>query len=98
MTKKKSFTLKKDVNLRTEVILDANGRRITEARVRALIRTTQVQLVGRPSLTAVGQHSPEVKARVPLKLKKTLQREAKRQGKTCSELVREALEEYLTSA
>ncbi len=52
-------------------------------------------MVGRPSLTGAGKHSPEVKARVPLQLKKTLQREAKRRGQTCSELVREALEDFL---
>ena len=56
------------------------------------------QGVGRPSLTGVGKQSPEIKARVPLKLKKSLQREAKRRGLTSSELVRQAIEEFLRSA
>ena len=46
----------------------------------------------------VGKQSPEIKARVPLKLKKSLQREAKRRGLTSSELVRQAIEEFLRSA
>jgi len=92
------YTVGPDVNLDQEVVLDSNGRRITEARARQMARETHQIIVGRPSLSSPGVHSPEVKARVPLKLKKLLQREAKRRGQTSSELVREALEEFLKTA
>lgn len=86
------------MNLDKEIVLDANGRRITEARARQIAHQTHALAVGRPSLTRAGVRSPEVKARVPLKLKKSLQQEAKRRGQTSSELLRQALEEFLTSA
>jgi hypothetical protein len=47
--------------------------------------------VGRPSLTAPGAQSPEVKARVPAGLQHRLEREAKRRGATTSTLIRDAL-------
>ena len=52
---------------------------------------------GRPSLTAPGERSPEVKARVPADLRQRLADEAERRGTTTSELVQRALEEYLAS-
>lgn len=54
-----------------------------------------VKVIGRPSLTGPSQVSPGIKARVPEKLKLALDQEAKRQGKTPSALIREALEDYL---
>ena len=92
------YTLGRDVDLKKEVVLDINGRRITEARARQIVREVHAQVAGRPSLTSAGVRSPEVKARVPMKLKKSLQREAKRRGQTSSELVRQAIEEFLRSA
>jgi hypothetical protein len=89
------YTLGKDINLDKEIVLDTNGRRITEYRARQIARQTHQLVVGRPSLTAAGVHSPEIKARVPMKLKKSLQSEAKRRGQTSSELVRQAVEEFL---
>ena len=95
---KVKYTLGRYVDLDKEVVLDTNGRRITEARARQIARETHELAVGRPSLSSPGVHSPEIKARVPLKLKESLQREAKRQGKTSSELVRQAIEEFLRGA
>lgn len=92
---KVKYTLGRDVDLDKEVVLDTNGRRITEARARRIARETHDLVVGRPSLSSPGVHSPEIKARVPMKLKKSLQREAKRRGQTSSELVRQAVEEFL---
>ena len=57
---------------------------------------TQVA-AGRPSLTAPGRRSPEVKAHVPAELRDWLKREAESRGTTTSELVREALTQYLAS-
>lgn len=95
---KPTYTLGRNVNLDKEVVLDSNGRRITEARARQIAHRTHDLAVGRPSLSSPGVHSPEIKARVPLKLKKSLQREAKRRGETSSELVRQAIEEFLRGA
>lgn len=95
---KATYTLGRNVNLDKEVVLDSNGRRITEARARQIARQTHDLAVGRPSLSSPGVHSPEIKARVPMKLKKSLQREAKRRGQTSSELVRQAIEEFLRTA
>lgn len=92
------YTLGPDVNLDKEIVLDTNGRRITEYRARQIARQTHEMVVGRPSLSGVGIQSPEIKARVPMKLKKSLQREAKRRGQTSSELVRQAIEEFLRTA
>jgi len=48
---------------------------------------------GRPSLTAVAVESPQLKVRVPVKLKKAIDKEAKRRGETTSTIVREVLQE-----
>lgn len=92
------YTLGPDIDLKKEVIRDKHGKRITEAYVKRLIASTPVPNVGRPSLTAPGQRSPEVKARVPLKTKQKLERVAKKRNMTPSELLRELLEDYLKSA
>jgi hypothetical protein len=50
---------------------------------------------GRPSLTAPGEHSPKVSARVTPATKGELIRLADRDGKRPADVVREALEEYI---
>ncbi len=96
--KKGGYVIGPDVDLDRDVVVDQHGRRITEQRARDLaedaVRTVRA---GRPSLTSPGQRSPEVKARVPADLRQRLTEEAQRRGTTTSELVREALEEYLAS-
>jgi len=82
-----------DINLDRTVVLDKDGSRITERRARVIAREV-VNSVGRPSLTAPATHSPEVKARVPKKLKVALEKEAKRRGQTPSALLRQVLEEF----
>jgi hypothetical protein len=54
-----------------------------------------MKTAGRPSLTRPNVISPEVKARVPIQLKKALDRKAIQSGKSPSELIRAALERYL---
>ena len=95
---KGKYTLGPDIDLDREVVLDPDGKRMTDRRARKLAEEIIAQPVGRQSLTGAGIHSPEIKARVPMKLKKSLQREAKRRGLTSSELVRQAIEEFLRSA
>ena len=80
------------------MIRDSNGKRITNARAEKMALEAIEKVVGRPSLTAKSVESPQVKVRVPMKLKKALDKEAKRRGKTTSAIVREALEKFLNSA
>ncbi len=94
----KKYVLGKDIDLDREVVRDARGRRISSKRADKIAEEVIVQVVGRPSLTGPAKVSPEVKARVPEKLKIALEREAKRQGQTPSALIRQALEDFLDTA
>ncbi len=95
---KKSSTRSRYVDLDDEIILDRNGKRVTSAYVERILKKDLGVIIGRPSLTGPKIHSPEIKARVPMKLKVALEREAKRRGETASSIIREALEKYLKSA
>ena len=86
----------KDVDLGKTIVLDKKGNRLTNARAEKIAQEIVKQATGRPSLTGPKKVSPEVKARVPQKLKVRLEREAKRRGETPSVLIREALESYLS--
>ncbi|MFJ6670337.1 ribbon-helix-helix protein, CopG family [Actinosynnema sp. NPDC091369] len=83
-----------DVDLDQEVVLDGKGRRITEARADEMAQEALAR-VGRPSLSAGGSTSPEVKARVPAQLKERVEQLARDRQTTTSTVIREALEEYL---
>ena len=93
---KEKYVWGKDVDLNKTVILDKQGNRLTNARAEKISHEIIKQATGRPSLTGPKKVSPEVKARVPHKLKVRLEREAKRRGETPSVLIREALESYLS--
>ena len=53
---------------------------------------------GRPALGAVGQHSPRVSFRVPEQVRRQAERRAAVEGRSVSEIAREALERYLREA
>lgn len=92
------YTIGPDIDLDVEVVLDKKGRRITEARAREIAKDALAKAgVGRPSLTAPGRRSPEIKARVPEELKERLDIVAAERGTSTSEIIREALTEYLAS-
>ena len=95
---KSKYVLGRDVDLDKDVIRDSKGKRITSKRAERIVEEVIAQAVGRPSLTGPSKVSPEIKARVPEKLKKALEKEAKRQGQTPSAVIRQALEEYLDTA
>ena len=98
MSKKQNvkYVWGKDVDLGKTIVLDKKGNRLTNARAEKIAQEIVKQATGRPSLTGPKKVSPEVKARVPQKLKIRLEREAKRRGETPSVLIREALESYLS--
>ena len=95
MTKSSRYRVGKDVNLKKEVVKDLSGKRITDRRVKQIVKQVRQQTAGRPSLTKANVISPEVKARVPLQLKRALDRRAIQSGKSASELIRAALERNL---
>ena len=51
--------------------------------------------IPRASLTGPGKRSPQVSARVPAELRDAAERQARREGKSVSQLIRELLERYL---
>ncbi len=95
MTKSSRYRVGKDVNLKKEVVKDLSGKRITDRRVKQIVKQVRQQTAGRPSLSKANVISPEVKARVPAQLKRALDRRAIQSGKSASELIRAALERYL---
>jgi len=95
MAKQSRYRVGKDVNLKKEVVKDLSGKRITDRRVKQIVKQVRQQTAGRPSLTRPNVISPEVKARVPIQLKRALDRRAIQSGKSASELIRAALERYL---
>ena len=95
MARSTKYHLGKDVNLKKEIVRDLSGRRITDRRVKQIVKEVRQKTAGRPSLTKPNVISPEVKARVPIQLKRALDRRAIQSGKSASELIRAALERYL---
>ena len=95
MARSTKYHLGKDVNLKKEVVKDLAGRRITQRRVKGIVKEVRQKTAGRPSLTKPNVTSPEVKARVPIKLKRALDKRAAQSGMSPSALIRAALERYL---
>lgn len=88
-----------DVDLDAEVVLDRNGRRYDDDYVAEIVEGAHEYVVrrGRPSLSGrAGAASPVLHTRVSPELRGRVTRRAKIEGKTESELVREALEAFLT--
>ena len=95
MARGSKYRLGKDVDLKKEVVRDLAGRRITDRRVKQIVKEVRRKSAGRPSLSKPNVISPEVKARVPIQLKRALDRKALQSGRSTSELIRTALERYL---
>ncbi|MGQ0776813.1 MAG: ribbon-helix-helix protein, CopG family [Pseudonocardiales bacterium] len=87
-----------DVDLDIENVRLADGTRLTEDVAEALadevLRSTGR---GRPSLTAPGERSPQLRVSVPVELHQRLSTRANDEHRSVSELTREALERYLAS-
>lgn len=87
-----------DIDLDAEEIYLADGTRLTEARAGELAaEALQRAGRGRPSLTAPGQRSPQLRVSVPTELRDRLQSRAEREHTSVSQLTREAIERYLAS-
>jgi hypothetical protein len=90
---KRKIKVGPDVDLDSDVVLLPDGTRLTNKLAAKMARDAIKQVPGRPSLTAVAVESPQLKVRVPVKLKKAIEKEAKRRGETTSTIVREVLQE-----
>jgi predicted HicB family RNase H-like nuclease len=84
-----------DVDLGRQVRRDRQGRRLDQAYVDRLLDASRKP--GRPSLAAGGP-SPSIAFRLPAALREQAEEVAAREGKTVSQLAREALEERLTAS
>ena len=86
-----------DVDLDVEEIHDRQGRRITEEYAgRAADEALRVVRRGRPALgDAGGHHSPRVSFRVPEDVRRRAEQRAAAEGRSVSEIARDALERYL---
>ncbi len=83
-----------DVDLAEEDVRLADGTRLTDDIATEIVHDTR-RAAGRPSLTGLGKHSPQVSARVPAELRDAAEQQARREGKSVSQLIRELLERYL---
>ena len=90
---KRKITVGPDVDLDSDVVLLPDGTRLTNKLAAKMARDAIKQVRGRPSLTATSVESPQLKVRVPVKLKKAIEKEAKRRGETTSTVVREVMQE-----
>ena len=82
-----------DVDLDKEEVRRKDGSRITEAD--AAEQGERIARRGRPSLTGKAETSPQIGVRLSPDLNKRLRDRASREGKKPSEVVREALEQYI---
>jgi len=100
-----NYTARPEIDLDVEIVRAKKGERITEGRAEEIAAAAMAQgRVGvgvgvgvRPSLTAPGRRSPEVKARVSAELRDRLRATAQLRGVRTSRLVREALHQYLAA-
>lgn len=88
-----------DVDLAVEDVRDRQGRRITdEYAEQAAEEALRLARPGRPSLGTPGRHSPRVSFRVPEQTRRRAEERAIEEGRSVSEIAREALERYLQDA
>jgi hypothetical protein len=96
---KDSHEVGPDVDLDAEDVRDRQGRRVTtEYAEQAAEEALHIARPGRPALGEVGQHSPRVSFRVPEQVRRKAEERAAAEGKSVSEIARDALERYLQDA
>lgn len=86
------------IDLDAEDIRLSDGTRLTEAEAQQLAEHVLITANrGRPSLTAPGERSPQLRLSVPQQLRDDLRARADAEHRSVSELAREAIEHYLAS-
>lgn len=83
-----------DVDLEREDVRLADGTRLTPAVAEAIVEAAR-RSGGRPSLSGTSTRSPQIAFRVPADVRDRAARAAADEGKTVSQLAREALEARL---
>jgi hypothetical protein len=83
-----------DIDLASTEITLPSGRRLTDDLVDELVLEAR-QRAGRPSLSGGPESSPRIAFRVPREVKAELEGIAAAEGKSFSEVSREAIESYL---
>jgi hypothetical protein len=90
------YTDQGDVDLEEAEIILPSGHRLTDDLADQIIEDAHAKVRrGRPSLTAPGARSPQLRFTVPVELKERLTRVAKAEHKRPSDILREALEARL---
>ena len=86
------------IDLDVEDVRLADGSRLTETAAQELAeQVVRASGRGRPSLTAPGERSPQLRLSVPEQLRDDLRARADAEHRSVSELAREAIERYLAS-
>jgi hypothetical protein len=85
-----------DVDLGTEEVYLADGRRLTEQMAEELAQRALARHRGRPSVSGNGARTPSLTVRVPQETRTALEEMAKAQGKRLADVSREALDEYVS--
>ncbi len=86
-----------DVDLDREDIRLADGTRLTQQGADQIAEVVR-RSTGRPSLSGMAEASPQIAFRVPPDVREHAAQIAAREGKTLSQLAREALEERLAAS
>ena len=84
-------TLGPDIDLDREDVRLRSGKRLTTEVAETIIEEVR-RAGGRPSLSGEATHSPQIAFRVPAEVRKRAAEVAAAEGKTVSQLAREALE------
>jgi len=85
-----------DLDLDTEEVYLADGRRLTEKVAEDLGQRALARHRGRPSVTGDRVRTPSLTVRVPPETRTALEEMAKAQGKRLADVSREALDEYVS--
>ena len=92
------YPLGPDIDLDAEEIYEPGGTRLTEHRAQDIAEETLTEVRrGRPALGRGPVHSPQITFRLTKTARDNAAARAKAEGRTVSELAREALERYLAS-
>lgn len=94
-----NYRLGPDIDLDAEEVYDRDGERITEARAEEIAEETLAKAgrPGRPTLGGTSGSSPTVRARISPTLNAQLTRYAAQHGEAHSDVLREALRQFLAS-
>ena len=98
MTKRKikPGSIGADVDLNTEEIRLADGRRLTDVLAEHIAERALARHPGRPSVSGGGRRTPSMTVRVAPQTREALEKLAEAQGKRPADVSREALDEYVS--